>query len=172
MSWISEELFDSQQRQEIFLISKSNQTGSETHPVSHTMGSRGVFPTGIKSPGVKLTTNLHLMTRLKMRGDMTSIPYLPPWHAQKKIYFMISNFRRVLKVVCFLLGNSPALNFICRHFGTLCLFHIHRHVPTCLWRRNRQCVLKCRHIKFRWQGITQKKAYRFISVYIYILTLL
>ena len=28
--------------------------------------------------------------------------------------FLISNFRRVLNVVCFLLGNSPALNFICR----------------------------------------------------------
>ena len=127
MSWISEELFDSQQRQEIFLISKSNQTGSETHPVSHTMGSRGVFPTGIKSPGVKLTTNLHLMTRLKMRGDMTSIPYLPPWHAQKKIYFMISNFRRVLNVVCFLLGNSPASEFYMPTFRNT-LSHLHRQV--------------------------------------------
>jgi hypothetical protein len=34
------------------------------------------------------------------------------------------------------------LNFICRRFGTLCLFHLHRqvgacrilHAPTCLWR--------------------------------------
>ena len=31
--------------------------------------------------------------------------------------------------------------------------------PTCLWRLNRQSVPKCRHIKFRRQGFTQKKAY-------------
>jgi len=33
------------------------------------------------------------------------------------------------------------------------------HAPTCLWRWNRQCVPKRRHIKFRRRGITQKKAY-------------
>jgi hypothetical protein len=32
--------------------------------------------------------------------------------------FFISNFRRVLNIVCFLLGYSPA--------STLCLFHLHR----------------------------------------------
>jgi hypothetical protein len=39
------------------------------------------------------------------------------------------------------------------------LFHLHRLVPTRLWRRNRQSVPKRRHIKFRCRGITQKKAY-------------
>ena len=29
---------------------------------------------------------------------------------------------------------------------------------TCLWRWNRQSVAKCRHIKFRCRGITQKKS--------------
>jgi hypothetical protein len=42
--------------------------------------------------------------------------------------FLISNFRRVLNVVCFLLGNSSALNFVCQRFGTHCLFHLHRRV--------------------------------------------
>jgi hypothetical protein len=59
------------------------------------------------------------------------------------------------------------LKFICRCFGTHCLFHLHRqvgvcrilHMPTCLWRWNRQSVLKRRHINFRRQEITQKKAY-------------
>ena len=41
---------------------------------------------------------------------------------------MISNFRHVLNVVCFLLGNSRRLNFICRRFGTLCLFHLYSQV--------------------------------------------
>jgi hypothetical protein len=47
------------------------------------------------------------------------------------------------------------LNFICQHFGTLCLFRLHRQV----WRQNRQSVLKRRHIKLKHQGITQNKAY-------------
>jgi hypothetical protein len=53
------------------------------------------------------------------------------------------------------------LNFICWRLGTLHLFHLHRQVgtPTCLWRWNRQSVLKCWHIKFRHWGFTQKKAY-------------
>jgi len=51
-----------------------------------------------------------------------------------------------------------SLNFICRRFGTHCLFHLHRQVgaflyaPTCLWRWNRQSVPKRRHIKFRRPG--------------------
>ena len=47
------------------------------------------------------------------------------------------------------------LNFMCRCFGTLCLFHLRRR----LRRWNRQSVSKHWHIKFRCQGITQKKAY-------------
>jgi len=57
------------------------------------------------------------------------------------------------------------LNFMCRCFRTLCLFHRQAgvcrilHTPTCLWRWDRQSVLKHRHITFRCRGITQKKAY-------------
>jgi len=39
---------------------------------------------------------------------------------------LISNFRRILNVVCFLLGNSPASEFYMPTFRTLCLFHLHR----------------------------------------------
>ena len=38
--------------------------------------------------------------------------------------FLILNFRPVLNVVCFLLGNSPALNFVCQLFETLCSIFI------------------------------------------------
>ena len=48
------------------------------------------------------------------------------------------------------------LEFICRHFGTFCLFHLH----TCLWRWNRQNVPKRRHINSRRRVINQKKAYK------------
>ena len=38
------------------------------------------------------------------------------------------------------------LNFICRRFGTLCLFHFQRRIPIRLGRRNRQSVPKRQHI--------------------------
>ena len=85
--------------------------------------------------------------------------------------FLISNFRRVLSVVCFLLGNSPASEFYMPTFRNT-LFHLHRqvgvcrilHIPTCLWRWNRQCGPKRRHIKFRRRGITQEKAYNIVQL--------
>jgi len=70
------------------------------------------------------------------------------------------------------------LNFIRQHFGTLCLFHLHRQVgmkytsylPAC--EDGTECSEMSaykiqtpgnypeeRHIKFRCQGTTQKKAY-------------
>jgi len=43
--------------------------------------------------------------------------------------FLISNFRRVLNVVCFLLGNSPASEFYVPTFRNT-LFHLHRRIGT------------------------------------------
>ena len=51
------------------------------------------------------------------------------------------------------------LNFICRRFGTLCLSHLHRRVPTYPPKKIEQGVPKRQHIKFRRRGIAQKKAY-------------
>jgi len=66
------------------------------------------------------------------------------------------------------------LNFMCRRFGTLCLFHLHRQVgmknfliPNWLWRWNRESVPKRRHIKFRRRGITQMKAYSCIERFVW-----
>jgi hypothetical protein len=67
---------------------------------------------------------------------------------QKYYLFLISKFRRVLNVVCFLLGNSPASEFY------MPTFHITR-----LLRWNGQSVPKRRHIKFRCWGFAMKKAY-------------
>jgi hypothetical protein len=43
---------------------------------------------------------------------------------------LISNFRRVINVVCFLLGNSLASEIYMPTFRNN-LFHLHRHTPTC-----------------------------------------
>ena len=53
--------------------------------------------------------------------------------------FLISNFRRVLNVACFLLGNSPAPEFYMPTFWNT-LSHLHRRVGTRLWRWDRFLV--------------------------------
>ena len=55
------------------------------------------------------------------------------------------------------------LNFICRRFRTLRLFHLNRRVGIRLWRWD--SVPKRRHIKFRRRGITQKKAYNLLDTF-------
>jgi hypothetical protein len=44
------------------------------------------------------------------------------------ILSLMSNFRRILNVVCFLLGNSPAYEFYILTFRNT-LFHIHQQGP-------------------------------------------
>jgi hypothetical protein len=44
--------------------------------------------------------------------------------------FLISNFRRILNVLCFLLGDSPASEFYMPTFRNT-LFHLHRQVGAC-----------------------------------------
>jgi len=51
----------------------------------------------------------------------------------KSVLFLISNFSRVLNVVCFLLGNSPVSEFYMPTFRNT-LFHLRRR----LWRWNRR----------------------------------
>ena len=67
---------------------------------------------------------------------------------------LISNFGCVLNVVCFLLDNSPTSEFYMPTFGTLRLFHLHTYPHM----KMEHGVPKRWHIKFRWRGITQKKA--------------
>jgi len=44
--------------------------------------------------------------------------------------FLISNFRRVLDIVCFLFGDSPGSEFCMPTFRNT-LFHLHRQVGAC-----------------------------------------
>jgi len=75
---------------------------------------------------------------------------------------MISNFRPVLNVVCFLLGNPPASELYIPTFRNI-LFHFHRQVGMkylpAYEDGTEQSGPKRRHIKFRRRGITQSKAY-------------
>ena len=77
----------------------------------------------------------------------------------ESIVTLIKLLTMVYYVVCFLLGNSPALNYICRHFGRHCsIFILLILLYTYLRMNMEQSVPKCRHIKFRCRGNSQKKA--------------
>ena len=71
---MTDELFDSQQEQEMVVFSKSIQTGCEALPVSCPTGlAQAVSPRGSKvACGMKLTTHLCLMPRLTMSGAIAS----------------------------------------------------------------------------------------------------
>jgi len=68
--------------------------------------------------------------------------------AKEERLLLISNFRRVLNVVCFLLGNSPASEFYMPTFRNT-LFHLHRRIgmkdssfiPLYESRNDRCCML-------------------------------
>ena len=80
--------------------------------------------------------------------------------------FLISNFRRVLNVVCFLLGNSPASEFYMptfRNTVSVPSSQAGRYPPM----KMEQSVPKRRHIKFRRRGITQKKAYDKLKIQLF-----
>ena len=72
--------------------------------------------------------------------------------------FLISSFRRVLYVVCLLLGNFPTSGVYMPTFQNT-LFHRHRQVDIYPPMKMEQSVPKRRHINSRRRGITQKKAY-------------
>ena len=93
----------------------------------------------------------------------------------------VPNYRRVLNVVCSLLGNSPAYEFYMPtfrntlfqlHRNTLfqlhrnTLFQLHRQVSVHLPAYEDESAPKRRHIKFRRRGITQKIAY-YILLYLH-----
>jgi hypothetical protein len=88
---------------------------------------------------------------------------------QEYVQICLINFRLVVNVVFFLLGDSPASEFYVPTFRTLCLFHLHRSCEQgelFLFTRimkMEQSVPKRRHIQFRHRGITQKKEYNIFN---------
>ena len=94
------------------------------------------------------------LTGLEIR-PLTEIPiiYSVPPHKCRSITCLHSFFWVIPR----------RLNFMRRHFGTLCQFHRHRWCEQeefylrHLWRWNWHSVPKRRHIKFRCRGITKKK---------------
>jgi hypothetical protein len=77
--------------------------------------------------------------------------------------YLISNFRRVVNVVFFLLGDSPASEFYMPTFRNT-LFHLQRTCESAQWTWKR--LPKRRDIKFRRRGITQKNEYNEVFVVI------
>jgi hypothetical protein len=56
-----------------FLFSKSSQTGSGVHPISHPMGTGGFFP-GVKRPGPEADHSPPVRAEVKKMWIYTSTP--------------------------------------------------------------------------------------------------
>ena len=93
-------------------------------------------------------SHLHRCWSLRKASVMYIICIQYSWFQAFAVFFMLYAFFWVI---------TGRLDFICRRFGTLCLFHLHRQV--CLGRWNRQSVPKRRYINSRRPVITQKKAF-------------
>jgi len=103
----------------------------------------------------RLTNNMHTLFPLFVAIILSSTCFeqTSSWFQTFAVFWMLYAFFRVI---------PRRLNFICRRFGTLCLFHLHRRTgvkDTYPPMKMGQSVPKRRHIKFRRRGITQKKAY-------------
>jgi hypothetical protein len=70
------------------------------------------------------------LSRVEFRGIDIRRQYASPIYSTEIVPFLISNFRRVLNVVCFLLGDSPASEFYMPTFRNT-PFHLHRQVGAC-----------------------------------------
>jgi hypothetical protein len=86
----------------------------------------------------------------------------------RAIFRLFSNFRRVLNVVCFHLGNSPASQFYMPTFRNT-LSCLHRQIGVKVLHINppmkmKQSLPKRRHIKSRRLGIIHKKAYNNLNL--------
>jgi len=58
-------------------------------------------------------------------------------HARNSFYTIRQKINLLSYAFFWVVPRGP--NFICWCFGTLCLFHLHRWIPICLWSWNRQC---------------------------------
>jgi len=69
------------------------QTGSGAHPTSYSMGT-GFISWEQTGGSVKLTTDLHLVPRLRMSGGIFQRPHMPPWSRHRKLHLLLQNVKQ------------------------------------------------------------------------------
>ena len=99
--------------------------------------SCNVYKTGVVTKGQQSSDNFHRPMLHRHKKHCIS-KESSSWFQTFAVSWMLSAFFWVI---------PQSLKFICRRFGTLCLFLLHRqvgacrinilHAPTCLWRWNR-----------------------------------
>ena len=85
-------------------------------------------------------------------------------HTEEEVHMTQVHTTQLTVLYSFFWVIPRRLSFMCRHFGTLCLFRIHgwcKHTTIFItYEDGTDSVPKRRHIKFRRRGITQKKKER------------
>ena len=62
---------------------------SLTHPPSYSLGTRGIFPYIKTARCMKLTTDLNLVSWLRMSRAIPPLPHVLPWHVQWQLYLQL-----------------------------------------------------------------------------------
>ena len=119
-------------------------------------------PTGRRNHGRPLKRLLDMSDR----NGSTSGPTPLKIYDDDDNYFWFQTFAVIWMLYYFFWVITRSRNFTCRHFGIVCLFHLHGWCKqeeivhtTYVVVRSWNSVPKHRHIKFRGRGITQKKGY-------------
>jgi hypothetical protein len=81
--------FESQQRLGLVLIVTASRPALGAHTTSYPMCARGSFPRKSSGRVVKLTTHLHLMPRLRMRGAVPPLPHTSSWRGALSLPYML-----------------------------------------------------------------------------------
>ena len=127
--------FESQQRHEIFLFSKTVQIESGAHPASHSIGT-GVLSQRCNGGGANLTPYLHLVPRLRMSGATPlSFPCLQGQERENFTFFIHEKQHFFIVVPCMLF--RPLTSFKgysrmgwCRLNSKVCLHSVSLHLQT------------------------------------------
>jgi len=76
---------------EMLPFTRNVQRDSGAHASSFSVGNGRFFFHGKAGGGVKLTTYVHLMLRLRMTAGVLRLPHMPSWRTPERLAFVFYN---------------------------------------------------------------------------------
>ena len=126
---------DSRQGLRYLSLLQSLQTDPRANPAFYSMSTSFFFLVGLSGWGVRLTTHqCNAGIRNERNYTTTTTLYVPsrPAHwrfsSDKNLHSWFQAFAVFCMLYAFFWVITQRPEFICRRFGTLCLFHLHRQV--------------------------------------------
>ena len=92
----------------------------------------------------------------------TCMMYPPAYYLEVRTYIPVIRQRYFTMLYAFFWAITRRLEFICRSFGTLCLFHLHRQVNLPACEDGTECS-ETSGYKLQTPGNYPKKAYNIVK---------